>query len=315
MSRPASVSPGRRAAFAALAALAGLALALAGCDGAPPERELQYRATPPVAAPAAYRFAVHPLHNPKLLSAAYQPLLDHLNGRLDGVRLELEASRDYAAYEAKIRARGPEFLLPNPWQAIQANAAGYRVIAMAGDAADFRGLIIVRKDSTVVSPADLRGQTVAYPSPTALAACVMPQYFLHRAGLDINRDIRNTYVGSQQSAIMNVHLGRAAAAGTWPAAWRLFQRDHPQEAAGLKVQWETPPLMNNAVMVRDDVPPAVADAVRRLLLELADAPGGPAILAGMATARFHAADDASYDKVRDYIAAFEREVRPVEVQP
>jgi phosphonate transport system substrate-binding protein len=35
----------------------------------------------------------------------------------------------------------------------------------------------------------------------------------------------------------------------------------------------------------------------------------------MATARFHAADDASYDKVRDYIAAFEREVPPVEVQP
>lgn len=310
MSRPAAFSSTRRALLAALAGVA-----LAGCDASPPERALQYSAISPVAAPPAYRFAVHPLYNPKLLSEAYQPLLDYLNGRLDGVRLELEASRDYAAYEAKIRTRGPDFLLPNPWQAIQAIGAGYRVIAMAGDAADFRGQIIVRRDGPIAHPRDLRGRTVAYASPTALAACVMPQYFLHRRGLDINRDIHNAYVGSQQSAIMNVHLGRAAAAGSWPAAWWLFQRDHPREAADLKVLWETPPLVNNAVMVRDDLPPAVVAAVRRLLLELAEAPDGRTILASMATSRFHAADDASYRRVRDYVAAFEREVRPVEVQP
>jgi hypothetical protein len=32
----------------------------------------------------------------------------------------------------------------------------------------------------------------------------------------------------------------------------------------------------------------------------------------MSTGRFHAADNASYAQVRDYIANFEKDVRPVE---
>ena len=31
------------------------------------------------------------------------------------LRFELEASRDYQAYEEKFRARSPHILLPNPW--------------------------------------------------------------------------------------------------------------------------------------------------------------------------------------------------------
>ena len=292
------------------------ALLLGGCEPAPADKPLQYSTAPASASVPVYRFAVHPLHNPQLLAEAYQPLVDYLNQALSKARIEakveLEASRDYQAYEEKFRARGPDLLLPNPWQTLQAMKVGYRVIAMAGDAEDFKGIFIVRKDSGIKTPADLKGKTVSYPSPTALAACIMPQYFLHRQGIDVNRDIQNAYVGSQESSIMNAYLGQAAAGATWPPPWRLFQLDHPAEAAQLKVIWETPPLMNNSVMLRDDVPATVGDLVRTSLLDLAQAPEGQKILAGMSTARFHAATDASYARVRDYIATFEREVRPVE---
>jgi hypothetical protein len=59
-------------------------------------------------------------------------------------------------------------------------------------------------------------------------------------------------------------------------------------------------------------PEAVSEQVRRGLLGLTSTAEGRAILAGMASARFHAADDASYNVVRDYVARFEREIRPVE---
>jgi len=262
----------------------------------------------------AYRLAVHPLHNPERLFAAYQPLVDHLNRRLPDLHFSLEASRDYQAYEAKFRERGPELLLPNPWQTLEAMKTGYRVIAMAGDAGDFRGILLVRRDSGIRTPADLHGKVVAYPAPTALAACIMPQYYLHRHGVDVNRQIKNRYVGSQESAIMNVYLRQAAAGATWPPPWRLFQREHPREAAELTVAWETPPLVNNSVMVRNDVPPAVAARLAAALIELAETAEGRQILANMETARFHRADDASYAPVRDYVAAFEREVRPVEAR-
>lgn len=283
----------------------------AACDRSPPPQSLHYSRTPPVLA-AEYRLAIHPLHHPRKLAEVYQPLVDYLNRQLPGMHIDLEATRNFQAYEQKFRDRAPAFLLLNPWQAIEAMNAGYHVIAMAGDAEDFKGLFLVRKDSGIKTPADLRGKVVSYPSPTALAAAIMPQYYLHRHGIDIKRDIRNSYVGSQESSIMNVYLGKSAAGASWPPAWRLFQRQHPAAAAQLEPIWETPPLLNNAVMVRDDVPAAVREQLRTALLRMAQRPEGQAILSGMETARFHPADDASYDPVRRYIARFEREVRPVE---
>jgi phosphonate transport system substrate-binding protein len=297
-----------------LTALTGIlfALFLAGCKPPPAEKPLQYSVAPAGVSVPTYRFAIHPLHNPKLLAEAYQPLVDHLNRQLPGARIELEASRDYQAYEEKLRSRAPDILLPNPWQTLEAMKVGYHVIAMAGDSEDFKGIFIVRKDSGIKTPADLKGKVVSYPSPTALAACIMPQYFLHQHGIDVNRDIQNIYVGSQESSIMNAYLGTSAAGATWPPPWRLFQRDHPAEAAQLEQVWETPPLLNNSVMLRDDVPVDIGQIIRKTLLDLPQTPEGRKILAGLSTARFHPADDARYAKVRDYVTQFEQTVRLVE---
>jgi hypothetical protein len=59
----------------------------------------------------------------------------------------------------KYSEHGPEFLLPNPWQYLQAI-----------------GLI---------------GQSVTYSSFTLLAASGLPQYFLHTFGVYVNVDIEN----------------------------------------------------------------------------------------------------------------------------
>jgi len=287
---------------------------LLGCRPEPEVKGPKLGTKPPSAGLPVYHLAVHPLHNPAKLIQAYQPLIDYLNIRLSGARLTLEASRDYATFEKKYQARTPEFLLPNPWQTLQAEKVDYRVIAMAGEPRDFKGIFVVRRDSTVKSPADLKGKPVSYPSPTALAACIMPQYFLHSHGIDVNKDISNRYVGSQESSIMNAYLGKSAAGVTWPPPWRAFQKEHPREAAELKVIWETEPLVNNSVMVRNDVPEQVAAQVRALLIGLAGTAEGRFILIGMETARFLPASDKEYEVVRRYISRFERDVRPVEMR-
>jgi phosphonate transport system substrate-binding protein len=285
---------------------------MASCDQQATEKPLQYSSAPAVASAKVYRVVPHPLYNPQKLSLIFQPLLDHLNRQMSGVNFQLETSRDYQAFEKKFRNREADFLLPNPWQTIEAQKVGYHVMLMWGEAADFKGIFIVRKDSKVNTPADLKGKVVSYPSPTALAAAIMPQYFLFKNGIDINKDTRNIYVGSQESSIMNVYLGQSTAGATWPPPWRLFQKDHPAEADMLKVIWETPPLINNSVMARKDVPEAVRRMVSQALLDLPKTQEGKQILANMETSGFFAADDASYNIVRDYIKRFEKEVRPVE---
>lgn len=85
-----------------------------------------------------------------------------------------------------------------------------------GDDDNFRGIILVRKDSGIKSVKDLVGKNISYPAPTALAATMMPQWYLHIHGINIHTDITNSYVGSQESSIMNVFLGKSAAGATWP---------------------------------------------------------------------------------------------------
>lgn len=291
-----------------------LALFAANCTQEPKSAGPHYGPVPKAGAITVYSLAVHPLHNPNKLIQAYQPLVDYLNSRVKGARFDLEASRDYASFEEKYRGGKPGLLLPNPWQTLQAMKSGYSVIAMAGEPHDFKGIFIVRRDSRIVAPSDLRGKAISYPSPTALAACIMPQYFLHAHGININRDIENRYVGSQESSIMNVYMKKTAAGATWPPPWRAFQKDHPMEAAALTVIWETEPLINNSVMIRSDVPEDIRQQVSKYLTGLHETEEGRVILAGMETVRFLPASDRDYDVVRSYVERFEKEVRKVEAQ-
>lgn len=312
--RPDAVRALRRSAAVIARLVLGMGLLGAmGCAPKPKASGPKYGTVPRTDAQLVYHLAVHPLHNPTKLIQVYQPLIDYLNARVIGGQFTVEASRDYASFEAKYRDREPEFLLPNPWQTLQAMQAGYHVLAMAGEPADFLGIFVVRKDSGIKQPTDLIGKAVSYPSPTALAACVMSQRYLHDHGVNVTRDITNRYVGSQESSIMNAYLKTTAAGATWPPPWRAFQKEHPREAAELTVAWQTEPLINNSVMARDDVPAKVVEQVSALLLGLDGTAEGKAILAGMETALFHPATDEDYDIVRRYIARFEQEVRPVQM--
>lgn len=278
-----------------------------------PQDEPSYAPTFADTAPAGAKtliFGVHPLHNPHLLFQVYQPLVDYLNRHQPDLRLRLEASRDYAEFENKLASRHFHFALPNPYQTVTSRQYGYKVFGKMGDDENFRGIILVRKDSAIASPKDLRGKAVSYPAPTALAATMLPQWFLHEAGIDVRRELSNQYVGSQESSIMNVYLGKTVAGATWPPPWRAFAREHPDIAAQLEVRWQTPALVNNGLVARDDLPPAQVARLRDLLASLGDSEEGRAILARMELSRFEAADDQTYQPVVDFMTRFEREVRP-----
>ncbi len=289
------------------------AVSVLGCSPEPKNPGPRYGNTPQQQAKQTYMLAVHPLYNPQKLIQTYQPLVDHLSKQFSSINFEVvEPSKDYSNFESKIRTRVPHFLLPNPWQTLEAMKFGYTVIAMAGRAEDFKGTFIVRRDSVITKPSDLKGKAVSYPAATALAACIMPQYFLHKQGINVTTQIENRYVGSQESSIMNVYLGSVAAGVTWPIPWRSFQKDHPKEAAELKVIWETPHLINNSFMVRNDVPVEIRGQIRTQLLQLHTTPEGRRILSGMETDRFYSASNDDYEIVRRYIAQFEKDVRIVD---
>lgn len=259
-----------------------------------------------------YVFAIHPLHNPTRLFEVYGPLIDYLNRNMPGTQFSLEASRNYDEFDKKLYSRQFDFALPNPYQTLNSLGHGYHVIAKMGDDYKFTGVILVRRDGGIRQVADLKGKKVSYPARTALAATMMPQYFFQTHGLDVNRDIENLYVGSQESSIMNVYLGNVAAGATWPLPWEVFQKEHPEMAHELELKWETTPLINNGVVVRDDVPTPIAKRVAQLLDTLHTNEEGRTILARMPLSRFELADDRSYSVIEDFLRRFSQSVRPLD---
>ncbi len=271
--------------------------------------ELPQFTSQPVDSRTIYRFGIHPLHNPTRLHEIFSPLMDYLSRHIDGAVFKVEASRNYAAYDEKLYRREFHLSLPNPYQTVESLEHGYRVFGKMADDQNFRGIILVRKDSGINKVADLKGKAISYPAPTALAATMMPQYYLQTHGLNVMRDVDNRYVGSQESSIMNVFLGHTAAAATWPPPWRALSRERPQLAQQLEIKWQTSSLPNNGLVVRQDVSPEVVEKVAALLFTLHTIAEGRVILERMELSHFEAANDATYQPVRKFLAGFAREVR------
>ena len=254
---------------------------------------------------------VHPLHNPKRLNEIFSPVAKYLSRNIEGVNFKIEASRNYAAYDKKLYSRKFHFALPNPFQTVNALNHGYNVFAKMSDDENFRGIFLVRKDSKIKNVIDLKGQAVSFPAPTALAATMMPQYYLQTHGINVMQDIKIKYVGSQESSIMNVMLGNTVAGATWPPPWRALSKERPELAKELKVVWQTDFLPNNSLIVRDDIDESIVKQVKSLLLNLHKQPEGKQWLDKMELSKFETANNETYNPVISFLKRFDQDVRPI----
>ncbi|MBI2242118.1 MAG: phosphate/phosphite/phosphonate ABC transporter substrate-binding protein [Magnetospirillum gryphiswaldense] len=287
-----------------------LGLAAAGCES-DDERDYQPDyAIKPAVGNQALRFS-SPFHPPASLFRVYLPLVDHLNRQLSPVQIKLEAARDYETFEQKLYYRNLAFALCNPYQMLLAEANGYRIFAKMDDDSVYRGLIVTRADARIDKISDLAGHVVCYPAASSLASAMLPQAFLFQNGVDMRRDLDNRYVGSEESALMNVYYGKAAAGATWTAGWHRFQREEPAKAAQLTVRWQTPSLPGYGLVARDDIAMETVKRITDMLVALKENPEGRRLLEHMEVGGFVATDHSAYAEVLAFLKTFNDTIRPI----
>lgn len=259
-----------------------------------------------------YIFGVHPQRNPRMLRAVFGPMVDYLDEHIPEATFVFEASRNFHSFDLKVDRRHFDFVLPNPYGTLRAIDHGYNVFGQMGNEGDLRGLILVRKDSTVQKVTDLRDRDVSFPGPTALAATIMPKYYLHTHGLDVKQEINPRYVGSMESSLLNIHMGAVTAGTAYPPAWRMFQQQQPEAAAELKVLWKTDPLPDNSLMARDDIPASLVKQVAETLFNMPHTQDGRQVLRHMDLRAFIPANNATYQPVQEFLSRYEKEIGSVE---
>lgn len=211
-------------------------------------------------------FGPHPYSNPQDVFEDYEPIMRYLERKLPGTHFQIEASKNYADYEAKLAAQRFHFSLPNPYQTVFSLEHGYRVIAKMTPDEDFRGLIVARIDKKLHSAQDLSSKTICFPSATAVAATMLPLLYLQEVqGVEVKQDIQIRYVGSQFSSLLTAHTGDVAACGTTVRFWRTWSKENPDKAKQMQVLWKTDSLPHNAIIVRSDVDPKLAQQVASVL--------------------------------------------------
>lgn len=253
-----------------------------------------------------YIVGIHPYLNAQKTYLSYRPILNYLETRIPNVKFKLETSEDYAHYNEKLRQQIFDFSLPNPYQTVTSFQYNYHVIAKMKPDSEFRGILVARKDKQIRNIMRLKNNKVSFPAPTALAAAMMPLYFLHMQGIDTTKDIEKLYVGSQFSSIMNAYSGDTIAGATWPTSWTDWCLQNPDKMNDMEVIWETPTLVNNGFTAHERVPLGLAQHVAVLLASLDENDEGKRILQDAGFQGFEIASDVTYENVIDFLKRYDK---------
>jgi phosphonate transport system substrate-binding protein len=236
----------------------GLALALLACLAAPGAAEQK--------APQrnAYRFGVITLNHPVVIYQQYQPFLDFLAERQPW-RFELVLEHRYAAIVSRLEAGTLDIALLGGRTFLQARERAplvplCAVLGMDGTPTT-RSLLIVREDrADIRGVADLAGKSFAFGSPDSTASYLAPLDHLMRRGIEPADFSRWANLPTHDAVARAVLRGEYdAGAVAEPMAVRYL-------GAGLRVLEATPPFPGFIIVARDDVPPAVRDSLRDVLL-------------------------------------------------
>jgi phosphonate transport system substrate-binding protein len=150
---------------------------------------------------------------------------------------------------------------------------------------------VVHRDSDIQSLEQLADKPVAFPSPAAFAASILPRTELKRRGIAIQAD----YVSSHEAVYLNVAAQRQAAGG---GVVRTLNNSDAQTRDKLRILWKSEGYTPHAIAAHPRVPHQVVKALQETLLTLDGDPQGPDILKRIMIAGFEAGADADWNDIR-----------------
>ena len=243
------------------------------------------------AKPPPLSFGIVPQQTSSTLLRAWGPLLRYLQEQT-GQRFIFRTAPDIPTFEARLAAGEYDFAYMNPYHFTVFNQGdqGYQAVARARDK-QIRGILVVRKDSPATMIEDLKNATLAFPSPAAFAASVLPRANLRAKQVPFEVQ----YVSSHDSVY------KAVAGGFFPAGGgiiRTFKATDPKVREQLRVLWTTPPYTPHAIAAHPRVDAAVVSSVQQALVLMDVNEKGRIALENLKIKGLAAAKNSDWDDVR-----------------
>lgn len=238
-----------------------------------------------------YTFSIVPQQSAKRLAQIWAPILKHLSEE-SGLKLRFVTAKDIPTFEKRLANGDYDFAYMNPYHFTVFNQnPGYRAVAKRKDQ-PIRGIVVVRKDSDATTLSDLDGVRMAYPSPAAFAASVLPRAKLISDGLNIEPH----YVSSHDSVYLGVAKGIFAAGGGVKRTLNNIPADVRDQ---LKVLWTSAPYTPHAIASHPDIDDKTYQKLQAALVKMYHSEQGKTLLKSLKVKHgFQAASDHDWDDVR-----------------
>ncbi len=242
----------------------------------------------PASAEQALTFGVVPQQSASRLAKIWVPLFDHL-AEQSGKSIRFATAKDIPTFEACLAQGAYDLAYMNPYHYTTFQSlAGYEAFAKQTKKR-LRGLIVVRADSDYQQLDELDDQAIAFPSPAAFGASVIPRAEMKSRDMAI----RPAYVKSHDSVY------RAVIAGLFPAGGgvlRTFNNVPEEERAKLRVLYRTEAYTPHAFAAHPRVEQALVDQLVEAMADLAA--DRPALLKALGMSGIQPAANGDWDDVR-----------------
>jgi len=132
-------------------------------------------------------------------------------------------------------------------------------------------------------------------------------YLFTPRGIDPERCFRNVRPANHERNAFEVASGVLDVATSNTVSGAALQGQNPTLAEQIQIIWQSPPIPEGGIVVRNDLDPALKEKIRSFFLTYGQGNGVEAerqrrVLAGLRYSRFNAADDDYLDPVREMMA-------------
>lgn len=233
---------------------------------------------------------VVPQQAPSDLARAWLPILASIS-KTSGCKFRFATAPTIPEFEQRVGKGDYDIAYMNPYHyTVFSVSPGYRAFARE-KARRLKGLIVVARGSAIRNVADLAGREVAFPSPAAFAATIIPLAELKKAGVEV----KPVYVASHDSVYLNVSRGFYPAGG---GIERTFNAIAPDVREKLEVLWESQSYAPHAFAALPALDPGVRDAFFLGMRALESDAKGRAMLEVLRFKGVEPAVDADWDSIR-----------------
>lgn len=240
--------------------------------------------------PISLNFGIVPQQSASKLARIWGPVLDYLEART-GYHFSFKTAKNIPTFEQRLQAGEYDIAYMNPYHyTVYHGHPGYQAIGKARDK-QIKGILVVRKESPYQQLAELEGSALAFPSPAAFAASILPRSELRQQGIAITPE----YVSSHDSVYRNVAAGRFPAGG---GVIRTFNAMDASVRDQLRVLWTSRGYTPHAIAVHPRIDEQTLLKVQQALVAMEQDPEGRKLLDDLKIKGWAAAVDGDWDDVR-----------------